>query len=436
VTAGAAYFIFLVVAASLATLRWPMVGVCAILTTDFLRPQDLYLELGVVRPVVWLAAATLASTWWHARARLHEIWRPLAPLATVVVVAALSAAASDLPSESWTAWMALAKGAVLAAVIMVHVDTPRRFEAAAWAIAGSLAILSVAGIASGLALGYPAAWAPKGGIGGPPGPDGGGPLTDNNAFARILVASLPLQWMLAVQSRAQLGRVLGAIGGATGAAALVFTFSRAGFVAAAVVGAIGLLQIRPRWKGAVALGLAIAIGVVLLPDMYRARIASITLGDSSLRLRYAVWEEGLAMAAQRPLLGVGIGTFSEHHALGAPAARRSSHNIFVEVLAETGVVGLLAYVWMLAAAGRALWRSASRAGDAAAGWSSRAALGLGLAILAYLIASTTLSHAFTTHLLTWVALANALPRAAHAAAPASSSSEAARRRGIAAEAMG
>jgi O-antigen ligase len=426
----AAVLILVLAAATVATLRWPWVGVCSILVLEFLRPQDLYPLVGEVRPVLWVAIATSIATVWHNRTAWSRSWRPLLPLLSVLLIAALSAATSDLGGLAWNAWLALLKAALIASLIVVHVDSERRLEVALWCIAGSIGVLSLAAIARGIAIGYPDSWNLRlGGIGGPAGrfsaqwPGGDGPMRDNNAFARVLLFSLPIAWALCFRARVKGSRALAAIAGAATLVALMVTFSRSGFVAVAAVAAVAALEIRPLWKGAAALAGAVVLVYALTPSIYHDRIASTTLDDPSLRLRYGIWEQGLEMAASRPFLGVGIGTFTAHYAVTAPPPPRSSHNVFVEVLAEMGGLGLIAYLWLVGAAWWRLRRSTTSAsargspgrgfpgaaqhppGSASPGPLGALARGLSLGLVGYLVASTTLSHAFSPHLVSGLALA-------------------------------
>ena len=407
-SAGAAYLIGLVALAAIASIRRPFVGVCSLLALEFLRPQDLHLELVPLRPVAWLAAATLLGTLLARPPGLRHLARTLAPLGAVLLVAALSAAASDLDAMAWSAWVGLAKASVLLALTVLHVDSPRRLRVVLWTIAGSIGVLAVAAIAQGVALGYPDSFQIKiGGLGGPVGLDDKGPMRDNNAFARVLVFALPLWLSLGVWSRRVFARVLASIGTTATIIAFVFTFSRGGLVALASIALLAITQIRPR-RAAVAILIAgMAIGYALTPQIYQDRMAATRLDDESLNLRFGIWRQGLAMAAERPVLGVGIGTFAAHYGRVMPPPARSSHNVFVEVLAEMGVLGLLAYLWLLLAALVPLWRLGRGATD----WRTPAR-GLTIALIGFLIASAALSHAFASHLLSGIALSLAMTSAA------------------------
>jgi putative inorganic carbon (hco3(-)) transporter len=66
--------------------------------------------------------------------------------------------------------------------------------------------------------------------------------------------------------------------------------------------------------------------------------------DHSSQVRVDLWEEALPIIASNPVLGVGFDTYAyTHHVHNY----RDSHNLYVKTLVETGVVGLLLFLWLL-----------------------------------------------------------------------------------------
>jgi hypothetical protein len=127
------------------------------------------------------------------------------------------------------------------------------------------------------------------------------------------------------------------------------TNSRGGMLA--LGGAVCLwVALRYGWKGA-AMGAIIAAGAVLLGP---SRMAGLTTGDDSAAGRIAAWGAGLRMLASHPLLGVGMGRFTDFNDVNDLTA----HNSFVLALAEIGLLGALCWVGMFSSALGALWRSA------------------------------------------------------------------------------
>jgi tetratricopeptide (TPR) repeat protein len=107
-----------------------------------------------------------------------------------------------------------------------------------------------------------------------------------------------------------------------------------------------------------------------------ARIASIAdLKSGTQNERIATWGNTLPLIASRPILGYGPDTFG----LAYPQFERSNqhfllwdkpHQDALGVAATQGVIGLLAYIWILVAFVRAFWKGRFQRGAVAlfAGW--------------------------------------------------------------------
>jgi O-antigen ligase len=166
---------------------------------------------------------------------------------------------------------------------------------------------------------------------------------------------------------------------------LVFSFSQSSFVAL-VAGVLGAIALSWERRAVIALGLAVfallAAGFVV-PSV-RAEILDNT--DRATGNRSTLVTEGLHIAGDHPLGGVGLGGFKSAYGervgfRAADPARAASHNTPVTVAAELGVPGLLLFGWLVATA---LWLPFRRASRSFAG---RASLCFGLALLAILVHS-------------------------------------------------
>jgi O-antigen ligase len=128
---------------------------------------------------------------------------------------------------------------------------------------------------------------------------------------------------------------------------------------------------------ALAATLALGIVIALRSPVTRAQSSSAV----SLGVRWEMTKIGLRLAASHPIFGIGLGRFRVSSRDLIPADLRTifpqsqggenAHNNFVQILAELGVVGVAAFLWLLVAAGRAVvasWRS-DRAGPALVGMS-------------------------------------------------------------------
>lgn len=150
--------------------------------------------------------------------------------------------------------------------------------------------------------------------------------------------------------------------------ALVFSWSRGAWMGFAAGTAVFILfWPQKRWKGAVLLGLAIIVLAVglqfgLIPASIAERLNSFrddfTFGDVrgvdindenyAVLERLAHWQAALDMAQEQPWLGVGFGNYepayADHALINWPYPLGHAHNYYLNLLAETGAVGLAAYL--------------------------------------------------------------------------------------------
>jgi O-antigen ligase len=142
---------------------------------------------------------------------------------------------------------------------------------------------------------------------------------------------------------------------------LVLSFSQSSF-AALVVGVVTAAVLAWRWRAVTAVGLAAAvlITVGLAASVQRDAGRELVAGgptelDRATSGRFQLVQNGLRIAADHPVAGVGVGsfksTYAERFELPARTTEAASHNTPVTVAAETGVVGLGLLVWLLVAAG-------------------------------------------------------------------------------------
>jgi O-antigen ligase len=188
-----------------------------------------------------------------------------------------------------------------------------------------------------------------------------GAVGNANEVAASLVAAAALAGALAAALRDQPAlRLVAAIGVPLCAYSLVLTVSRGGLVAfgASLLAAIA---IGGRWRGRViVLALVAAIGCVtyfafFAPAEARQRVTTIEGGTG----RTDVWKVGWRMVENDPWRGVGAGNFSTssiHYLLRPGSIKRDdfivdtpkvAHNMYLEVLAEIGILGLVLFLAIL-----------------------------------------------------------------------------------------
>lgn len=145
---------------------------------------------------------------------------------------------------------------------------------------------------------------------------------------------------------------------------LLFTFSRGGYVAL-LAGMVVTGLFRSRWLIAVALFIVLS-WQSFLPVSVQERINMTTEDvaegqqlDSSAQDRLVLWHDALELFKRNPVTGTGFDTYSS---MGRVGGYRDTHNYYVKVLAEMGIIGFLLYLsllWTMGQTGVALFRAAS-----------------------------------------------------------------------------
>jgi O-antigen ligase len=261
-----------------------------------------------------------------------------------------------------------------------------------------------------------------------------GPIGDPNFYALILLVTVPLGLALLRTQLSGLLRlgVVAAVGAT--AATVLLTYSRGG----ALVLGLGCLVCLARWRvtalrvavGAVAIGASVAmvpnsvwdrLGTVLRPfqDTDTHQVGRVV--DSSVELRLGAQRVALEMFLDNPFVGVGAGnypslypTYSKRLGVPAVASEFYPHNLYLQVLAETGAVGLLAFVPAVFGPLLALERTRrARRSDALVTpeW-HELAFGTEVALACYLLSSLMLHGSYPRYLWMLVALAVAASRLA------------------------
>jgi O-antigen ligase len=182
----------------------------------------------------------------------------------------------------------------------------------------------------------------------------------------------------------------------------VLTFSQSSFAALLVgLAVLGGMRYGAR-RALVASAAVLAVGaavVLLAPGAIKLQLGDSKSADAATSGRYDLIRTGVDLFADKPLQGYGSGAFARQYRrtsdASAERATAASHTIPVTVAAEQGVIGLAAYLALLAVSFSLLWRGAS--GDVA-----RAVVA---AAFTALVVHTMLYAAFLEDPLAWALLA-------------------------------
>lgn len=181
-------------------------------------------------------------------------------------------------------------------------------------------------------------------------------LKNPNDIACVLALMSPLSVICALLQRGWKRWLFFACTGVT-AVAILFTYSRSGFLA--LIASCGLLI----WKATrgrrvkVLLPIAVIAAVLLVaaPGKYRARLSTIFNNEAdptnSAQERKEHMTRAYEVAIRRPIFGVGMGNF---HIYAIKEMR--AHNAYLETAAELGVIGLIIFLVIILAPLRSLHR--------------------------------------------------------------------------------
>jgi probable O-glycosylation ligase (exosortase A-associated) len=179
----------------------------------------------------------------------------------------------------------------------------------------------------------------------------GGFMQDNNALALAFAMTLPLLAGLAAGDKARWVRTTAGIMIPFTVLAIVFTFSRGGFL---TLGVVGILIVLRTGRPLLAIGLALvsAAGFFAFTregfqESIRARAQTISEyeEDPSATGRLSAWRTAWKMSQDYPVFGVGPENFMEVYSqYGEPGEKvKVTHNSYLQFLSESGWPAVILY---------------------------------------------------------------------------------------------
>ena len=202
-----------------------------------------------------------------------------------------------------------------------------------------------------------------------------------NMFAGYIVMLFPIGLVMAIRSKSFLKYVFLIIS-ALLLCCLFYTKSIGGYFTIIFISVFFLIFyfLKEKKKILVGSGLFILFSLILFLLLFR-------LGglphSSSFQDRLGYWQASLRMVKESPLLGSGPGTFGSRFArykLPSTMETQHAHNNFLEIWVETGIFGLLFFLWLWWNFFRAALRKVTQR-------KNLILLGLSLSIFAFLVHS-------------------------------------------------
>ncbi|WP_421344146.1 O-antigen ligase family protein [Aeromonas veronii] len=342
-------------------LRWPFLMVLGFVTFSFFRLHEVFPQLYPLKIPLLFSLAAIGALVWHIllTGRIKPYWSPalswLTAFFMMVSIGVLFASNRGEAIATWTGSYSKIYLMTLATAWLVR--TPGDFALAVrtFVVAGCLvALVALYNKASGIGL--------VEGTRVTIGRELGSVLGDPNDLALVLLfpAGFSLSLLLN-QGNGVGGRLLGGLGFALTAAAIIATQSRGGLLGVCAVS--GLFA----WQRVKSKTLLISMGMVALVVLFAAAgISDRASGgaaesgvDASAMGRIYAWQAAWGMALGHPLVGVGLSNFYYNYFFYSPhwdGLNHAVHSTWFGVLAETGFVGLALFIGMVTVTLRSCWR--------------------------------------------------------------------------------
>jgi O-antigen ligase len=342
---------------------WGYVGLLAFTTVLLLRPQDRYPSLTSLHIAEICAFFGIGPMLLHRLARRLPVFR-----ITPETIGLLVFGAAIIATAPFSVWPGGAievftdnylKIVIVFVLMMNTLTTTERLERLTWLIlfcTGVVAALGVWNYASGTNL------IENGRLAGPVGGIFGNP----NDLAMNMVTFLPPTVVVAMSKRQPTTRRLTAsVIALLMLATIVFTKSRGGLLGLGA--AVLALAVMGRWVrqgfGTTVL-IAVLIATPFAPASFWERMASIIDEKQdkqeftgSREARRLVMSDGIDAFFEFPITGVGAGQFKNYNPAERQAKFLETHNVIIQVAAETGIVGLLAFLFLIWRAIKAAWET-------------------------------------------------------------------------------
>jgi probable O-glycosylation ligase (exosortase A-associated) len=176
----------------------------------------------------------------------------------------------------------------------------------------------------------------------------GGMFSNPNDLAIALNMAWPIALILAITAKERRKKIFYVLCIGVMMLAIITTFSRAGFISLMAAGALVVWKLGRGRRISTTLASSLLFGCFLVaaPGNYTHRLLTIINVErdetGSSQERQQLLERGVDLAIRHPLIGVGMSNFHIY-----TAQDKVAHNSYVEIAAELGLIGLVAYLIIL-----------------------------------------------------------------------------------------
>ncbi len=350
-------FLFIIALVPFCAYR-PWIGILAWSWLGYMNPHRLTWGFAFDFPFAQVVGiATLCGFGWYA-IRVRGLSGILAGaelklLLLLWIIFTLTTFPALVPDDAWQSWNQITKILLMTFLTAFLIDDEKKLWYLMMVITASIGFYGLKGsVFSIMTGGNYRVWGPPGSF-----------FEDNNALALVLNMTLPFMFFLAqIEHRKWLRNGLYGLFGMT-ILAVLFTYSRGGFVGLVVVLFGIFLTFKLRWKlPLIVLGLVAAPVVISqLPEALKERILTIQSydEDGSALSRLEAWRAAWGLALDRPLTGGGFEALNDSAVYlqynpeiltkaQTPEAAglhiSGVHSVYFELLAENGFPGLIVFL--------------------------------------------------------------------------------------------
>ena len=295
-----------------------------------------------------------------ARLGTH-LWSAIAVFVLVNVLAALFSA---YPSTAWGSVNDLVLACIFIAITLFFVDDEEKLQFLSWVVVASIAIGAFfAVLESFWGIDF---FGVEDGDGGGDFNQGKGLTLSHNALSFMIVVAMPLAVHNVLHARTGVVKMVGAAILFVVILGMFATYSRGGFLLTVLAFVLMALQ---NWRHITKLHIglfllmSVSVPIVLVataPDEYFAHQMTLYSGDtSSIDRRITYLQVAQDAFVESPLIGHGPNAFRDLYSQSEQArefvkedqsSRRAAHNTFVDVAIGSGILGLFAFLALLATA--------------------------------------------------------------------------------------
>lgn len=330
---------------------------------------------GIIKPLVVVVAMTIAARYFYfekpppVRSKTARIEASL--FLFFIVYAASFLMASD-KDRALVAILDVGKDIIVIYCLLFTLRTPEALKRSIWVVilvTFALSLLGVYQLATGNYLQdfFGLAMVKMDSFSGPVTPRLGGPVNAPNMWGQIVVSVIALVIFRIVHERRTSIKLFAVLILGILLYATLNTYSRGAYLALAIGVLLIFLVLEDRFSPMIAIATVglIILAIPFLPANYTARFKSLLVltpsneygiyQDSSLRGRSSELLTGLSMFKSSPLLGIGAlnykpnyQKFSQNIGIELRAEPRDPHSLYVQLLAENGILGFLAFFLVIA----------------------------------------------------------------------------------------